>query len=106
MSDLVAAATVLLVRDTADGLETLLLRRNSKLGFGGGMWVFPGGRVDPSDHHADEEVAARNAAVREAQEEAGLDIDAAGLVAFWKLPRLGYAACSCTRAMTDLLRVR
>jgi phosphatidylinositol-3-phosphatase len=24
----------------------------------------------------------------------------------WKLPRLGYAACSCTRAMTDLLRVR
>jgi phosphatidylinositol-3-phosphatase len=24
----------------------------------------------------------------------------------WKLPRLGYAACSCTRSMTALLRVR
>src|SRR5947209_1326299 len=53
-----------------------------------GTWVFPGGRVDEADDHADEEVAARNAAVREAQEEAGLDVDPADLVAFahWTPP--------------------
>ena len=30
-----------------------MLRRNSKLEFAGGMWVFPGGRVDPEDYPAD-----------------------------------------------------
>lgn len=88
MNELIRAATVLIIRDQPRGFETLLLRRNSKLGFAGGMWVFPGGRVDEADDHADEEVAARNAAVREAQEEAGLDLDAADLVAFahWTPP--------------------
>ena len=42
------AATVVLLRDGSDGLETLMLRKNSKIAFGG-MWVFPGGRVDPGD---------------------------------------------------------
>ena len=45
----VAAATVILLRDAAGGLETLMLRRDSKLDFVGGMWVFPGGRVDAAD---------------------------------------------------------
>ena len=45
MSDTHDAATVVLLRDGAGGLETLLLRRNSRIAFGG-MWVFPGGRVD------------------------------------------------------------
>ena len=45
----IPAATVILLRDTPAGVETLMLRRNSKLAFGG-MWVFPGGRVDPTDH--------------------------------------------------------
>ena len=87
-TEAIPAATVILLRDRTDGVETLLLRRNSKLGFGGGMWVFPGGRVDDDDHHADEEVAARNAAVREAQEEAGLAVDADSLVPFahWTPP--------------------
>ena len=48
----VDAATVILVRDGAEGLETLMLRRNSKLEFVGGMWVFPGGRLDPEDWEA------------------------------------------------------
>jgi 8-oxo-dGTP pyrophosphatase MutT (NUDIX family) len=38
-----AAATVIPVRDGEQGLEALMLRRNSKIAFGG-MWVFPGGR--------------------------------------------------------------
>ena len=43
------ASTVILLRDAPDGLHTLLLRRNSALGFAGGNWVFPGGRVDPEE---------------------------------------------------------
>jgi 8-oxo-dGTP pyrophosphatase MutT (NUDIX family) len=80
----VAAATVVVIRDGTDGLETLLLRRNSALGFAGGAWVFPGGRVDPGDadpdHPDDEAAAARRAAVREALEEANLVVDPERLV--------------------------
>ena len=86
----IPAATVVLLRDAPGGLETLMLRRNSKLAFAGGAWVFPGGRIDPEDYPggevtADDEPvaqAARTAAVREAEEEAGLVVDPAGLVWF------------------------
>jgi 8-oxo-dGTP pyrophosphatase MutT (NUDIX family) len=57
------------------------------------MWVFPGGQVDASDRaagsgEAAEISAARRAAVREAREEAGLELDAARLVtlSFWCPP--------------------
>jgi 8-oxo-dGTP pyrophosphatase MutT (NUDIX family) len=85
------AATVIVVRDGAEGLEALMLRRNSKIAFGG-MWVFPGGRVDPSDREGlasdDDLEAARHAAVREASEEAGLSIELDALVPFshWTPP--------------------
>ena len=69
----VLAATVILLRDTADGIETLMLRRNSKIVFGG-MWVFPGGRLDPEDWEGipedDDLAASRVAAEREAMEAA------------------------------------
>jgi 8-oxo-dGTP pyrophosphatase MutT (NUDIX family) len=81
----IPAATVVLLRDAADGgVETLMVRRSSKLEFAGGMWVFPGGRVDPEDIPPDGDVieAARRAAVREAREEAGLVVDAGALVPF------------------------
>ena len=70
------AATVVLLRDTDDGPEVLMLRKNSKIAFGG-MWVFPGGRIDPEDYPADgdKDTAARNAAAREAAEEAGIELD-------------------------------
>ena len=89
----VPAATVILVRDGEDGcLETLLLRRNSKLAFVGGMWVFPGGRLDPEDWEGvapdDELGAARRGAAREALEESGLVIPAESMAAFshWTPP--------------------
>jgi 8-oxo-dGTP pyrophosphatase MutT (NUDIX family) len=87
----VPAATVIVVRDADSGLETLMLRRSSKLAFVGGMWVFPGGRVDAADRdgaHGDEIATARRAAVREAREEAGLEVPAASLVPFshWTPP--------------------
>ncbi|MHB2022078.1 MAG: NUDIX hydrolase [Mycobacteriales bacterium] len=43
------AATVVLVRDGADGLEVFLLRRVATMAFAAGMHVFPGGSVDPAD---------------------------------------------------------
>ena len=36
------AATVLIVRQGADELDVLLLRRNAQLAFAGGALVFPG----------------------------------------------------------------
>jgi len=85
------AATVIPVRDHHDGFEALMLRRNSKIAFGG-MWVFPGGRIDPEDRdldHPDDELAtARRAAVREAREEAGLEMAADALLTYshWTPP--------------------
>jgi 8-oxo-dGTP pyrophosphatase MutT (NUDIX family) len=43
------ASTVILMRDTADGPEVYLLRRQQSMAFAAGMTVFPGGRVDPTD---------------------------------------------------------
>ena len=70
------ASTVALLRDTANGLETLLLKRNQALLFAGGLWVFPGGAIDEEDIAAadgDIQLASRLAAVREALEESGLE---------------------------------
>ena len=61
------AATVVLVRDSEVGLEALLVQRNQAVKHMGGMWVFPGGKVDEEDYpqDRDEYQAAVNAAFRE-----------------------------------------
>lgn len=102
------AATVVPIRDGEGGIEVLLLHRNSRGAFGG-MWVFPGGKVDLADLEAAgggagastvheafkpgggssvEIEAARRAAVREAREEATLHLDESELVtlSFWLPP--------------------
>lgn len=90
-ADLIPAATVLLLRDVTQsngGIEVLMLRRNSKIAFAG-MWVFPGGRVDPEDHVIDDELeSARVAAVREAKEESDLDLQVVDLATWnhWQPP--------------------
>ncbi len=43
------AATVLLLRDSRGELEVLMMQRAGSVAFLGGMWVFPGGRVDSAD---------------------------------------------------------
>lgn len=95
------ASTVVVVRDNQDadgsGIETLLLLRNTALTFEGGAWVFPGGKVDACDYPADtsgllsgqeHHIAAVNAGIREAQEEAGLVINPDQLIpiAHWTTP--------------------
>lgn len=52
------AATVLLLRDSGDGLQVLLTKRAAGLSFMGGLWVFPGGRLEASD--LSPELAARS----------------------------------------------
>jgi 8-oxo-dGTP pyrophosphatase MutT (NUDIX family) len=66
---LIPAATVVPLRDGPEGLEVLMLQRNSSRGAFAGYWVFPGGRVDETDL---DDVAC---AVREAQEETGFQLD-------------------------------
>ena len=84
---------MILLRDAPGGIETLMLRRNSKIAFGG-MWVFPGGRIDDADRAGpdpgDELAVARRAAVREAAEESGLELAEPGLVPFshWTPPAI------------------
>ncbi len=86
------AATVILLRDADEGLQTLLLRRNSKLTFAGGSWVFPGGRFESSDFDEagsqEEDAAAPYAAARETLEETGLRVKADEFAYFshWTTP--------------------
>jgi 8-oxo-dGTP pyrophosphatase MutT (NUDIX family) len=43
------AATVLLLREAGAGLQVLMTKRAPGLTFMAGLWVFPGGRMEPSD---------------------------------------------------------
>jgi 8-oxo-dGTP pyrophosphatase MutT (NUDIX family) len=51
----VPAATILLLRDAARGLEVFLVKRHHEIDFAGGALVFPGGKGDPTDR--DPEIA-------------------------------------------------
>jgi 8-oxo-dGTP pyrophosphatase MutT (NUDIX family) len=48
------ASTVVLLRDAADGMQAYLLRRTQTMAFAAGMYVFPGGSVDPRDEMLDD----------------------------------------------------
>jgi 8-oxo-dGTP pyrophosphatase MutT (NUDIX family) len=84
------AATVVLVREGEQGPEALLVQRSKALTHMGGMWVFPGGRVDDADYPADGDAyrAALNAAIRETREEAGLELGESQLayLSHWTTP--------------------
>ncbi len=87
------AATLILVRDAAHGMEVLMARRTQAAEFAAGVYVFPGGAVDKADdtpdiaalaHGLDDDAASKRlgvargglaywiAAIRECFEEAGL----------------------------------
>ncbi len=77
------AATVLLMRDTAEGPEVLMTRRSDTASFAPGAYVFPGGGIDAADAQTFD-IAARRptqgdlhltqaiAAIRESFEELGV----------------------------------
>lgn len=90
-----SAATVVVVRNSADaaGFDVLMVRRNDKVAFMAGAYVFPGGRVDDIDVAAaagDDALAFRLAAVRELEEEAGVRADPTELllIAHWVTPEI------------------
>jgi 8-oxo-dGTP pyrophosphatase MutT (NUDIX family) len=65
------AASVILARDTGTGFEILMLRRTANAAFAGGMYVFPGGRVDADDHlHAYDDIRRGPDASQAAQQHA------------------------------------
>ena len=74
------AATVTLVRDTAQGVEVLMLQRNHQSGFMPGMFLFPGGALDPGDSAA--VVAARCPTLDDDAASAALGLKRGGL-AYW-----------------------
>lgn len=100
------AATVVLLREGADGLEVWLQQRATTLAFAAGVYAFPGGRVDDDedlsvvthDVSGDADVwgdsdmdvvrAHLAGAVRETWEESGVRLDPAVLVpwARWVTP--------------------
>ena len=61
------AASVIVLRDHADGPEVLLVQRTPKARFMGGAWVFPGGAVDEGE-------TVEQTARRELEEEAALGL--------------------------------
>lgn len=77
------AASLILLRDGAEGLELFMIERHGGLRFAPGATVFPGGRVDPADHApgwrafwpdgaVPTDLPQRVAALRETFEECGL----------------------------------
>jgi 8-oxo-dGTP pyrophosphatase MutT (NUDIX family) len=84
-TQILPAATLLLVRDASAGLEVFMVKRHHAIDFVPGAMVFPGGKVDPDDSHpalaaacrgteglAADAVALRVAAIRESFEECGI----------------------------------
>jgi 8-oxo-dGTP pyrophosphatase MutT (NUDIX family) len=64
------SASIIVLRDSDEGPEVLLVERNHEQRFMGGAWVFPGGATHDED---DGELAT---AVRELEEEAGISLSA------------------------------
>ena len=86
----IKAASLVVLRDGADGLELLMLKRPPGGNFGD-FWVFPGGKVDADDHlehDVDPLAGYRRAAAREAAEECALAIaaDAVVTLSYWEPP--------------------
>ena len=48
----VPAATILIVRDSTDGLEVFMVKRHHQIDFVAGALVFPGGKVHGGDREA------------------------------------------------------
>jgi 8-oxo-dGTP pyrophosphatase MutT (NUDIX family) len=82
-----AAATVVIARDGAEGLEVLAIERAKGMGFAGGAIAFPGGKVDATDSPEGPcfagfggldpiDATGRVTATREAFEESGILLSA------------------------------
>ena len=104
------ASTVVLLRPSNSRFEVFLVRRHDNVAFMGGAHVFPGGRVDPGDRPADDDIgrvvresvdrvrgitvsdlaAHFHGGARELAEEAGVTLAPDALVPFarWVTPEI------------------
>ena len=102
------AATIVVLRPAQTTFEVLMVKRNDKVAFMAGAYVFPGGRVDDEDAamaaalpplagvsrfldlSAADEMRFRVAAVRELEEEAGVRVTTGALepLAHWVTPEV------------------
>ena len=78
-ADVRRAATVMLLRDTPAGPAVFMMKRTSRIDFGG-LHVFPGGKVNPEDAHG--EMAAHCAGLSDEEASRRLGVERGGL-AFW-----------------------
>ncbi|BCW88898.1 hypothetical protein sos41_20480 [Alphaproteobacteria bacterium SO-S41] len=82
---IIPAATILLVRDSAEGIEVFMVKRHHQIDSFSGALVFPGGKLAPGDSdprlraltdgadaYDDAELALAACAIREAFEESGI----------------------------------
>ncbi len=110
----IAAATVIIARDGASGLEILAIERAMAMGFAGGAIAFPGGKVDAGDHARGpcfagfdgldpEDATSRVSAAREAFEEAGILLSTGTTVDIETRTRLRPASDRHEIAFPDLL---
>lgn len=67
------AASVVLMREGVDGLESFLLHRHARMPFAAGMVVFPGGCAEPADG------GPVGCGIRETREETGVSLEAEAL---------------------------
>src|SRR6266567_8709227 len=76
--DAIPAATLIVVRDRADGPPDLLMvERAEGMAFAAGALVFPGGRIDDADRRLSDRLgvdAAAVAAIRETIEETAVPV--------------------------------
>ncbi|MDM3870160.1 NUDIX hydrolase [Porticoccus sp. W117] len=86
----IPSASLILLRDSADGLQVLVARRNPELRMAGNFWVFPGGALEEADVEtaekidmADELLPFRLNALRETQEEIAIDIESADSLVYF-----------------------
>ena len=103
------AASLVLLRDTAQGVEVLMGRRHSRHAFIPDAFVFPGGKLDPDDRLVATAQSAQSratpatraleaAAIRETFEETGLLLACPG--------DLGHAASGKSASTWDIFRER
>jgi len=77
------SATLVLLRGSSRDFQVLLLKRTPRSGFIPGTWVFPGGRVDETDHHREilDRIDGMDGAV--ARERLDLDAEEPPALAYW-----------------------
>lgn len=87
------AATVVVVRDGATGLEVLLLQRAERGDHNSGAWVFPGGLVDAGDR------AFSGAGMSDADASARLGLESGGLAFYLAALRECFEECGILFAL-------